>query len=219
MPGRLVPLVNGEIYHLFNRGSDRRDIFLQSKDYVRFKHTTYYYQFLGPKPRFSNLAKYKLSSFNPKPENKLVEILCYCFMPNHFHFLVRQIKENGVSVFMSQLCNSYTKYFNTKYKRVGPLLQGSFKGVRVESDEQFIHLSRYIHLNPIVALLAKKLEQYPWSSFHEYMQPGGGLCLTTDVQSYFSSKAQYRQFLEDQIDYGKTLEEIKHLLVDIDNEV
>ena len=214
MPGRKIPLINGEVYHIFNRGSDKRTIFLQPRDYSRFKHTSHYYQFQGPRPRFSNLSKFKLNSFKPKPESKLVEIFCYCLMPNHFHFLVRQLKENGISVFMSQLSNSYTKYFNTKYKRVGPLLQGVFKAVRVETDEQFIHLSRYIHLNPVVSLLVKRIDQHPWSSYPEYVLGINGFCSTGEILSFFASKEQYNQFLEDQIDYGKSLESVNHQLID-----
>ena len=129
MPGRITPLVNDEFYHIYNRGSEKRTIFQQPRDYKRFQQTFYYYQFPGPKLRFSNFAKEELfkTSFN----NGMVEVICYCLMPNHFHFLIKQLKDNGISIFMSQLSNSYTKYFNTKYKRVGPLLQGAFKAVLV----------------------------------------------------------------------------------------
>ncbi|MBI4999512.1 transposase [Candidatus Gottesmanbacteria bacterium] len=214
MPGRLIPHVNGEFYHLFNRGSDKRDIFLQPRDYIRLRLTFYYYQFLGPKPKFSNFAKFKLKTFKPPTETKLIEIICYCLMSNHFHFLVRQLKDNGISIFMSQLSNSYTKYFNTKYKRIGPLLQGAYKSIRVESDEQLIHLSRYIHLNPIVSQISKNLESYQWSSYHEYMLEKGMLCSTKEILGFFASKVEYKKFLEDQINYGQTLELIKHHRVD-----
>ncbi len=214
MPGRLTPLVNGEIYHLFNRGSDKRDIFLEYRDYLRFKQTLYYYHFLGPKPRFSHFPKYQYSSIRTELKDKIVEIICYCLMPNHFHLLVRQLKDNGISKFISQISNSYTKYFNTKYRRVGPLLQGLFKAVRVESDEQLIHLSRYIHLNPVVSLLVKRLRQYPWSSYPEYANNYQELCSTELILNLFPSKKEYVQFLEDQIDYGKQLELIKHQVIE-----
>lgn len=138
-------------------------------------------------------------------------------MPNHFHFLVRQIQDKGISIFMSQLTNSYTKYFNTKYKRVGPLFQGAFKAVRVVTDEQLVHLSRYIHLNPIVSLLTKSLMNYPWSSFFEYSGEASGFCSTKEVLSFFPSKDAYKKFLEDQTEYGITLETIKHQIIDEDN--
>lgn len=215
MPGRLIPLVNGEVYHIFNRGSDKRSIFLQQRDYKRFLQTFFYYQFLGPKPSFSHYTKRKLTLFKPLNENRMVEILCYCLMPNHFHFLVRQLRSNGISVFMSQLSNSYTKCFNTKYKRIGALLQGAFKSVRIENDEQLIHVSRYIHLNPVVGGLVKSLNQHQWSSYFEFIGTST-ICSTADILSFFSSKKVYKEFLEDQIDYGTSLELIKHQIVDDD---
>lgn len=215
MPGRIIPLVNGEIYHIFNRGNDKRHIFTQPRDYKRFQKTFHYYQFGGPKPRFSNFSAGSLNPFKPTLENKLVEVLCYCLMPNHFHFLIRQLKNNGISIFLGQLSNSYTKYFNIKYERIGPLLQGAFKAVLVESDEQLLHLSRYIHINPIVAGLARNLDEYPWSSYKEYAYAGNIFCSTEEILSFFPSIEAYQNFLEDQIEYGQILEQIKHQLIDL----
>lgn len=217
MPGRNVPLITGEIYHIFNRGNEKRDIFIQPRDYKRCQRTIYYYQFQGPKPKFSNFGLFNLQSFNPSLQDKLVNIHCYCLMPNHFHFLMQQLKDNGISIFLSQFSNSYTKYFNTKYTRVGSLFQGTFKSVLVESDEQFIHLSRYIHINPVVSTLVKSLDRYPWSSYEEYMDGKENICSTEEIMNFFQSKEKYKSFLEDQIEYGETLELIKHQLMDINN--
>lgn len=216
MPGRITPLVTGEFYHIFNRGSEKRDIFTQSRDYSRFQKTFYYYHFLGRKPSFSKFAKSQLSSFEPNPNKKLVDIICYCLMPNHFHFLIKQLKDNGISTFISQLSNSYTKYFNTKYRRIGPLFQGAFKAVLVETDEQFIHLSRYIHLNPVVSGLTKRLNDYHWSSYLEYINGKGFYCSPEEILSFYPSPDSYTEFCEDQIDYGTSLEILKHRTVDID---
>ena len=112
-------------------------------------------------------------------------------------------------MFLSQISNSYTKYFNTKYKRIGPLFQGAFKAVLVENEEQLIHLSRYIHLNPVVSQITKSLDDYPWSSYHEYMRGDEFLCSIRLVLKLFPSKEKYKQFLENQVDYGIALENIK----------
>ena len=216
MSARKSALVNGQFYHLYNRGSDKRDIFLQSRDYKRFLQTFYYYQFLGPKPRFSKFAKSDIQLFKPDPNNRLVEIICFCLMPNHFHFLVKQLKDNGISIFISQLSNSYTKYFNTKYPRVGPLLQGAFKETLIESDEQLVHVSRYIHLNPIVSGLTKSLNNYQWSSYLEYINNLEKFCSHKEILNFFSSPQKYQEFVEDQIDYGTTLEILKHRSIDLD---
>jgi putative transposase len=213
MPGRILPLINNEVYHVFNRGSDKRDIFLKSKDYKRFTKTFYYYQHIGPKPKFSMLSKETFNNFHPTPNSKLVEIFSYCLMPNHFHFLVRQLKTNGVSIFMSQVLNSYTKYFNIKRKRIGPLFQGAFKTTRVESDEQLIHLSRYIHLNPVVSGIVNSPNNYTWSSYKEYADNAREFCSTDLILELFPSRKEYCKFIEEQIEYGITLEIIKHQLI------
>lgn len=214
MPGRIVPIVNNEVYHIYNRGSDKRDIFLQPRDYKRFIKTFYYYHFEGPKPRLSLLNKNNFNHFKPDPKSKLVEIFCYCLMPNHFHFMVRQLKTHGISIFMSQLANSYTKYFNTKRKRIGPLLQGAFKTTRIENDAQLIHLSRYIHLNPVVSGIVNFPQDYVWSSYAEYASETQGICSTDLVLNLFPSKEKYCEFTEAQISYGKTLEIVKHQILD-----
>ena len=141
-------------------------------------------------------------------------------MPNHFHFLIRQLKENGISKFMSQISNSYTKYFNTKYNRIGPLFQGAFKAVLIESDEQLIHVSRYIHLNPVVSGLIKNLEDYRWSSYLEYIKPNDTFCSINEILGFFTpnERKRYKEFVEAQIDYGRKLEKIKHQLIDIDED-
>jgi len=214
MPGRAVPLVNGEYYHIYNRGSDKRDIYIQPRDYNRFQKTIYYYQFLGPKLSFSKFAKSELNSFKPDSEKKLVEIICYCLMPNHFHFLVKQVKTNGISFFLSQLSNSYTKYFNTKYERVGALLQGTFKSVLIETDEQLIHVSRYIHLNPVVSRLTKELNSYKWSSYPEYIFGNSLICSIDEILNFFPSPQKYQEFVDAQIEYGTSLEILKHRIID-----
>ncbi|MDO8570288.1 MAG: transposase [Candidatus Daviesbacteria bacterium] len=217
MPGRITPLINGEIYHIYNRGAEKRDIFTNSRDYRRFLKTIYYYQFKGPKPKFSKFTHSKINTFNPSPKNKMVEIICYCFMPNHFHFLIRQLKDNGISIFLSHISNSYTKYFNVKNKRVGSLLQGTFKAILVESDEYLLHLSRYIHINPVVSGITKNLDEFSWSSYNEYVNASSNLCSTDIILNFFGSREMYKQFLEDQISYGEGLERIKHSLLDIDD--
>ena len=216
MPGRNTPLITGEYYHIFNRGNEKRNIFTQPRDYKRFLQTFYYYQFMGPKPSFSKFAKSDLNSLKPDPEKKLVKIICYCFMPNHFHLLVKQLKDHGISNFLSQISNSYTKYFNTKYTRVGALLQGVFKNVRIETDEQLIHVCRYIHLNPVVSELVNKPEEYKWSSYLEYITENGIICSINEILDLFPSSKKYQEFVEAQIDYGTTLEVLKHRAIDID---
>ena len=216
MPGRPVPLITGEIYHVYNRGHNKRTIFLAPRDYKRFKQTIYYYQFKGPKIRFSRFNKDILNNFLPIKNEKLVEILGFCLMPNHFHLQLKQLQDDGISIFMSQIQNSYTKYFNTKYQSIGPLLQGCFKSRIIEDENQLTHLNRYIHLNPIVSGQSKDLESYPWSSYIEYSTRAELICSTELISSFFPSIKDFTKFHTSQIDYAMTLEILKHSAIDND---
>lgn len=219
MGGRNSILATGEIYHVFNRGVEHRQIFNDQRDYKRIIEATDFYQY-NPKLKFSDFKnlpaearKKILEGIHKLP--KIVEILCYCFMPNHFHFLLKQLSDNGVSNFVSKITNSYTKYFNTRNSRDGSLLGGTFKSVRIETIEQLLHVSRYIHLNPVVSFLVKEnhLEDYQWSSFNEYMG-SDGFCQKELILSEFKLPQKYKEFILDQVNYAKSLEVIKHQLLD-----
>ncbi|MBI2330135.1 transposase [Candidatus Daviesbacteria bacterium] len=216
MPSRIFPFVNGQFYHIYNRGVEKRTIFEKQWDYSRLIKTIRYYQLLGPKPKLSKFVAG--SVFKPDINKKIVDIICYCLMPNHFHFLIKQLEDGGITEFISKLSNSYTKYYNVKYNRVGPLLQGEFKAVLIESDEQLIHVSRYIHLNPIASFLIKDLNEYRWSSYKEYIENNtNGICNKEDILNFFKSPKEYEKFVLDQVDYAQRLEIIKHQLMDIEN--
>lgn len=220
---RKLIFANDEIYHIFNRGVEKRPTFTNKRELDRALLTLDFY-------RFAKLP-IKLSKFLLLPNDesiqllkrikndleKLVEIICFCLMPNHFHFLLKQKLENGISTFTANFTNSYTKYFNTRRERVGPLFQGIFKAVRIESDEQLIHVSRYIHLNPVSSFLIepKQLESYDWSSFPEYMGLSDKKISNPEiVLDLFTSTQHYKQFVLDQVDYARKLEQIKHLILE-----
>ncbi len=212
MPSRNIPLVNNQIYHIYNRGSEKRSIFGSYKDQQRFLKTLAYYQLEGPKPKFSQFQRFK--NIKTDPNQKIVEIICYCLMPNHFHLLIKQLKDNGITEFLSKLTNSYTKYYNTKFDRIGPLFQGEFKAVIIETDEQLTHLSRYIHLNPLASLLTKDLSTWEWSSYQEYINNINNLCAKKQILGFFKSPKDYEQFVLDQAGYAQQLEAIKHKTIE-----
>lgn len=214
MPSRVVPFVNDEYYHIFNRGVAKLPIYSNEYDYRHFFNTALYYRVEGPKPRFSF---FRMKPVSLAINGRLVEIVSYCLMPNHFHFLLQQKIKNGITEFLSKLSNSYTKYFNTKYKRVGPLLQGEFKSVHVDTNEQLIHLSRYIHLNPIVSYITGNLRKYRWSSYQEYLGiVNSSICSKEIILGQFRSVNDYEKFVLDQIGYAQKLEHIKHKLIDLE---
>ena len=220
---RKLIFANEEIYHIFNRGIERRPTFADKRELDRALLALNFY-------RFAKLPL-KLSRFLVLPETEktklletlkneyklLVEIICYCFMPNHFHFLLKQKLENGISIFVSNFTNSYTRYFNTKHERIGPLFEGLFKAVRIESDEQLIHISRYIHLNPVSSFLIEPddLESYQWSSYPEFMElPDSTISNPKTILNLFSSPQGYKRFVLDQVNHARKLEQIKHLTLE-----
>ncbi len=214
MPVRIIPLVNGQFYHIYNRGVEKRRVFEDRRCYKRFLQVISYYQLEGPKPKFSHSFDNKL--FKIDPSKKIVDIISYCLMPNHFHLLIKQLKDGGISEFIAKLINSYTKFYNLKYTRVGPLFQGPFKAVLIESDEQLTHVSRYIHLNPIASFLVKDLDQYEWSSYKEYVGGVKDFCQKEEILGFFKDGADYQKFCLDQVSYAQNLERIKHQLIEDD---
>lgn len=201
MPDLRVPLVTREFYHVFNRGVARLPIFLSKWDYQQALLTLHYYSCSNPPmklSRFKELSVTDRQTVLTTIQNsvKKVEIICYVLMPNHFHFLIKQIEDNGISSFISNFTNSYTRYFNTRHDRVGPLLQGVFKAVHVENDEQLIHLSRYIHLNPVTSFIIKDSEifNYPWSSLPSFINSHTSFVSSTPILEHFPSIDSYKKF-------------------------
>lgn len=219
---RKIVFANNEHYHVFNRGVEKRSTFTNKYEFRRAIDTINFYSYGNLSIRYSkflNLSKEKktelLNSF--KKDQLQIEIIAFCLMGNHFHFLLKQLKDGGIVKYMAKFTNSYTKYFNTKHNRVGPLFQGVFKAVYIEDDEQLLHISRYIHLNPVTSfnIEAEKLKSYQWSSYPEYL----GAIKTrmtnpTEILSYFKNLAEYEQFVLDQADYAEQLKNIEHLIID-----
>lgn len=224
MTYRKQPIFPNQIYHVFNRGIALQPIFWDVKDYQRFLNVVNFYRFVSPGLRFSYYNRLLLEERTNfmekllKSGEKQVAIFAFCLMPNHFHFLLREVKKEGIEKFSSNLQNSYAKYFNTKRKRSGALFQEMFKAVRIESDEQLIHVARYIHLNPYTSFLVKDLNQlksYPWSSFENYLQIQKFEFLETEfLMGFFNSREKFATFTLDQANYQKQLEEIKHLMLE-----
>lgn len=211
MPYRNITFVNGNYYHIFNRGVAKQVIFKEDKNYLRFLDTLNYYRYSGIKPKFSH--RYRMKSFQLNTKKPLVEITAYCLMPNHFHLLVKQIENGGIEELITKLCDSYSMYFNIKNKRVGHLFQDTFKAVLVETDEQLLHLSRYIHLNPYVANLVENPTSYPWSSCQEYFENRKGICQKEIILNDFN-KLSYPNFVTDHKDYAKQFHQIQHLFIE-----
>lgn len=189
--------VNG-IYHIYNRGYDKRDIYLDGKDYLRFVVSLYWFNNQN-KIIIDDLSKedieFAIASgstagninnlYNVKNRVPIVEILGFTLMPNHYHLILKEIVPGGISLFMRKLSNGYTGYFNEKYGRkgVGGIFQGRYQSVRIKDDRQLVAIFNYVHTNPIELVepkwkdlivkdknkALKFLEVYKWSSYHDYV--------------------------------------------------
>ncbi len=222
MPRRKAPLVSGEIYHIFNKGITGQITFLNSKDYKRAKLTLKYYLYSPLPIRFSRFlelsSKRKKELFQIFKPRKIVSVIAYVFMPNHFHLLVKQEEDKGIQRFVGNFQNSYTRYFNTKNKRAGSLFLNRFKAVRIKTEEQLYHVSRYIHLNPYsseVVKTLKELEQYKWSSLPEYLGlTEEKICDKELILGHFGNIERYKSFVFNQADYQRSLERIKRVVLE-----
>lgn len=164
--------IKGGFYHVYNRGVEKRIIFEDEMDYKVF--LGYLKEYLSPevdKNKFVHIITVKDTVFNGVPRqpnnyHKKVDLLAYCLMPNHFHLLIKQLEKGGMKNFIHSLLLRYSRYFNQKYKRVGPLFQGRYKAVLIDNDSYLLHLSRYIHLNP--SEYVSNLTQ-AYSSYSDYL--------------------------------------------------
>lgn len=224
MPYRHTPIITGEIYHVFNRSVARQTIFLHTRDYQRGLDLLDYYRFHKPRLRFSHYNRLPLEQkqnfWNELTiqGRKQIEFFTFCLMPNHVHFLAKELGNGGIANFMRNFQNSYAKYFNVKHDRSGSLFQSMFKAVRIESEEQLLHVARYIDLNPLTSYVIKDAEAlgtYRWSSFGEYLKEGKSEIVDKDfLLNFFQSVEKFKQFTLDQVDYQRKLDEIKHLTLE-----
>lgn len=222
MAYRKTILATNEIYHIYNRGVEKRLIFLNKHDYARFLDVTNYYRFVNCPIKFSYFKKLALEERKnilndlERESKRLVDILAFCLMPNHFHFLLKQLTDKGISKFIAKITNGFSHYFNIRHQRTGHLFQGNFGAVRIEDDEQFMHVSRYIHLNPVTSYLIRieNLASYEHSSYPEYIGKSLGFTNVKEALSYFNNPKKYKEFVQDHIDYSRRLADIEHLTLE-----
>ena len=179
MPKKIVPLLVGETYHIFNRGTDKRVVFKNKSDYLRFYQSLDLFNTSEPIINFNSAKVFKKK--NPDA-NKLVQIKAYCLLPNHFHILMEPEIEGGISEFMKRLTGGYTSYFNIHQKRSGVLFQGVFKRVHVASQSQYNYLLAYINENHFVHEIDMKREIYHTSSLF-YQGQSRSSVLSNDLRN------------------------------------
>jgi putative transposase len=174
MPSRnIVKVYVAEaMYHVYNRGVEKRVIFMDTQDYVVFRHYLRAYLLAPDHPSQKKLPPSLQRTLRGYDLFQRVELLAYCLMPDHFHFILWQQDARGMSEFVKRLSNAYVAYFNRRYDRVGSLFQGAYKAVQIDAGEQALRLSRYIHREPSALLTGQglgSLAEYPYSSYAEYL--------------------------------------------------
>lgn len=211
-------LVTEEIYHVFNKSIAEFRIFNNTDELIRMQNIIYYYQKENPEIKFSKFIKLTQDEQDKKQtaliqKEDIVQILTYCIMPTHIHLVLKQLKQDGVSIFMNNILNSYSRYFNIKHKRKGPLWESRFKNILVTNDEYLLHLTRYIHLNPVTIKLVDKPEDWQASSYNEYISRASNkIC---DYEKILNIEPmRYKEFVEDRISYQRELAKIKSLLIE-----
>lgn len=209
----------GEVYHLCTRGIDHKTILRDKADHERFLALLLHCLPQGTIRSYSIAKRRKDDIRLTLAGEGLIDLLGYCLMSNHVHLLIKENTEGGTSLYMQRLLNSYAKYFNIRYTRSGPLFTGRFKAVLVDDDDQLLHVSRYIHLNPYVAHMVEDIFSYCWSSLEDYVSKSkkNEFSCHTDLISKMMNQEDYRLFVSDEADYARTVEDSKHLLLDYED--
>ena len=211
---RKTEFANDEYYHIFNRGVDKREVFSGPKDYSRFLlsmkefnrkapiGSLYEKSFKDKEATKEDLgSKSPIGLLEPKSEQdetqKLVEIICYCLNPNHFHLILKQLKERGIEKFMHKLGMGYTNYFNAKNSRSGSLFQGPFKSIHIDSNDYLLYLSAYVNANNFIHGYNENMEDWPYSSYPDHIgKRNGTLCDKESVLGQFEDAEEYAEFVK-----------------------
>lgn len=191
MGNRKEVFVNGEYYHVYNRGIEGRNIVTNKYDSNRLVKCLEAFNTVEP---IGSLFLLSLKTTKPKNKRRLVDIVAYCLNPNHFHFILRQKVDGGISEFLKRLAGGYAWYFNKKQKRKGPLFQGHFKAKHIISNEHLLHASAYVNLNNKVHQLSGLTAQLIRSSWNQYQGKTPGICSTRIILSQFDNPREYQNF-------------------------
>lgn len=194
---RKTSFVNGEYYHIYNRGVDKRKVFLSKYDYLRFLKSLKEFNCEDPvvslyiKDRVVAAKPLQSKPLQSKRNKKLVEIISYCLIPNHYHLILRQLKEGGISEFMKRVGGGYTWYFNYKNKRNGSLFQGTFKDIHVDTNDYLLYLSAYVNGNYM--LHGIKDGNWKFSGLNDE----NNLCNMNVILNDFKSVNEYEKFVRE----------------------
>ena len=209
---RIFP--KGEIFHICNKSISNYKIFRTAKLVNHFILTTNYYNNIEVKTCLSKAIREPLNLPHIMSNNKdrIFSLLAYCIMPDHYHFLVKINVDYELSRCVKNLENSYSHFYNLLHNRRGPLWQSRFRASIIEDNETLLHVHRYIHLNPTTADLVQKPEDWPWSSYDYFINDPKAF--STHKEISIRSRFVYAKFVEDQINYQKTIKGIRRKLLE-----
>lgn len=207
-----------EYYHVFNRGTDKREIFAHADDFQRFLQSMREFNSINPIgsiyensfriTQLGNLVSKRADS----GQKELVNFICYCLNFNHYHFILQQSADKGIEKFMHRLGVGYTKYFNQKYNRSGGLFQGTFKAVHIDSNEYLLHLSAYVNLNDRVHQFGNLVSKSSWD---EYVKGKSGFCEKDIILGQFDDADEYKEFAESSLrDIQERKQDMKNILLE-----
>ena len=219
---RKTELANEEYYHIYNRGVDKRDVFLDSSDYERFllslnllndERDGLMLRWRDIKRADPRVQLLEIQELNSR-KNPAVEIVAYCINPNHYHFILKQLRDNGIEKFMQKLSTSYTNYFNVKYTRTGSLFQGRYKSVHINSNEYLLYLSAYVNMNNFIHGYSKK-NDWQYSSLFDYLgQRRSGFINIDAVAKQFNNSKEYEKFARNNALYMREKKELEKYLLE-----
>jgi putative transposase len=222
MPSRKTPLVSDHYYHVFNRSQHREPIFESKLLCQYFLKSLWFYKTADPPTKLSKFISLENDAFKTMYDaidcgKQLVEVSAFCLMPNHFHILLKQLEDGGISRYLSQVQNSFTKAYNQRNDTYGHVFSGQFKTVHIETENQYLHTLRYILLNPYSGGIVKQvndISRYPYSSFDERNKSLYRISSPAALHKYFPNQSDFSDFILNHADYQKSLASIKHLLLE-----
>lgn len=207
-----VDFENDKYYHILNRGVDKRSVFLNDNDYLRFLKSLIVFNQKDP---VYSMEVFDRVDVEVQPlQDKLVDIVAYCLNPNHYHLILRQRIDGGISEFMKRVGGGYTGYFNRKYDRNGSLFQGNFKRIYINSNQYLLYLSAYVNKNYFIHGYGD--EKWKYSSLLEYVgkRKGFSVCNKEVIISKFNDIDEYKIFIDKNALYMKEVKNLRKYLIE-----
>ncbi len=220
---RKTQFFGDQYYHMFNRGTEKRKIFLDDFDYRRFLLSMRFMndeqdglmiRWRDHKKTYPNATVETFLRSDLRKRSPLVEIVCFSLLPNHYHFILKQLAKNGIEKFMQRIGIGYTMYFNKKYNRSGVLFQGKCKSSHIKTTHHLLYLSVYVNCNSEVHGISDA-KKYPWSSFQNFLNKSkSDICDGKAVWSHFKNRKEYEDFAKENIEVAKQKKEDEKLVLE-----